>query len=340
MGALISLFIQAIMLTVSLTFSVLFMSLRMFGLLFSLLARSGRSYRRYAGPVRRSVPKASSGGAQRKQMLPPPVISLLVIAVFLLIVVGAFGANIIAGLVISLVLIIAGVVWLIRQRGPQTATAQQLSTRFGAVGSMSGAQFEIFTADMLRAMGYGATVLGSSGDQGVDIIATSGDERIAVQCKNYKKSVGNKPVQEVYAGARHHGCNKAWVMAPGGFTKGAFDLAGSVGVSLFDSSSIGQWITKVDKIVAQPVKTKHKTQHIPEGDPLQEPLERSAAELAIGRDRLSVSDISRALDIGYSKAGRMMDVLEKRGVVSSLDSSEARTVLVSDDSIRELLERR
>ena len=340
MGALISLFIQAIMLTVSLMFSALFMSLRMFGLLFSLLARSGRSYRRYASPARRSALRSSSGGDQRRQVLPSPISSLLVIAVFLLIVVGAFGVDTVAGLTISLVLIIAGVIWMMRQRGPQTATAQQLSARFRAVGSMSGAQFEVFTADMLRAMGYDATVLGSSGDQGVDVIATSGDKRIAVQCKNYKKSVGNKPVQEVYAGARHHGCNKAWVIAPGGFTKGAFDLAGSVGVSLFDSSSIGQWITKVDEVVAQPVKTKHKTQRIPKGDPLPEPLERSAAELAIGRDRLSVSDIARALDVGYSEAGGLMDVLEKRGLVSGLDSSGARSVLVSDDVIRELLGRR
>ena len=39
-------------------------------------------------------------------------------------------------------------------------------------------------------------------------------ERVAVQCKNYGKAVGNKPIQEVYAGSRFHGCNDAWVVAP------------------------------------------------------------------------------------------------------------------------------
>lgn len=258
MGALISLFIQVIMLTISLMFSIIFMSLRMFGLLLSLLARSGRSHRRYSRPARAFAPRASSGGVSRGQTLHSPVGYLVLVIVALLIILTAFGASPTAGIVVTLVVIVAGVVWLkLRgRRGPQTATAQQLAARFGAVGSMSGAQFEVFTADMLRALGYGATVLGRSGDQGVDVIATSRDQRIAVQCKNYRKAVGNKPVQEVYAGARHHNCQQAWVVAPAGFTKGAFELAGSVGVSLFDSSSIMQWITKVDEAARQPSETK------------------------------------------------------------------------------------
>ena len=66
----------------------------------------------------------------------------------------------------------------------------------------------------------------------MDIIATVGNERIAIQCKNYAKPVSNKPVQEVYAGSRYHGCTTAWVVAPEGFTKGAVELARRVGVSL------------------------------------------------------------------------------------------------------------
>jgi restriction system protein len=58
---------------------------------------------------------------------------------------------------------------------------------------MSGPQFEGFVAEIMRGLGYRATVLGGSGDQGVDVIATAGKERIAIQCKNYAKPVGNKP---------------------------------------------------------------------------------------------------------------------------------------------------
>ncbi len=35
---------------------------------------------------------------------------------------------------------------------------------------MSGAQFEIFTAELFRAMGHQASVLGGSGDQGFEVI--------------------------------------------------------------------------------------------------------------------------------------------------------------------------
>jgi restriction system protein len=81
----------------------------------------------------------------------------------------------------------------------------------------------------------------------VDIIAVVGNQRVAIQCKNYKKPVGNRPVQEVYTGARHHGCQQKWVVAPAGFTKGAVDLARSVGVVLFDANSIRAGIQQADQ---------------------------------------------------------------------------------------------
>ena len=91
-----------------------------------------------------------------------------------------------------------------------------------------------------------------AGDQGVDIVVNPRGKRVAVQCKNYSKPVGNGPVQEVYAGARHHRCVEAWVVAPAGYTRGALDLAKSTGVSLYDANTIRQWIKKVDKLEQEP----------------------------------------------------------------------------------------
>lgn len=102
----------------------------------------------------------------------------------------------------------------------RTLKARELSKRFEAVRSMSGAQFEVFMADLFRALGHNAVVLGGAGDQGVDIVVNRRGERVAAQCKNHKKAVGNKPVQEVYAGARHHRCVEACVVAPAGYTRG------------------------------------------------------------------------------------------------------------------------
>jgi restriction system protein len=152
-------------------------------------------------------------------------------------------------LTIILLAILAVVVirFIWRQTTVRSPTAQHLMAGLSQVSAMSGGQFEVFTAQIFRTMGYDATVLGGSGDQGVDIIIVGEDFRVAVQCKNYKKAVGNKPVQEVYAGARHHGCNRAWVVAPMGYTKGAHELAASVGVLLFDANAMRQWIKTIDE---------------------------------------------------------------------------------------------
>src|SRR5215210_8566550 len=137
-----------------------------------------------------------------------------------------------------------------QDNGPKSPIAKELTWRFETVHAMSGTQFELYVAALLRALGHNTMVLGGSGDQGVDLIVDYFGERVAVQCKNYAKPVGNKPVQEVFAGARHHGCQQAWVVAPAGFTHGAFALASSVGVKLFDSASIREWIGEVDKVAS------------------------------------------------------------------------------------------
>jgi restriction system protein len=145
--------------------------------------------------------------------------------------------------------VVATVVWLVRSVSePRTPTARELATRFEMVQATSGPQFEVFVADLFRAMGHRATMLGGAGDQGVDIVLTYHGERVAIQCKNYRRAAGNKPVQEAFAGARHHGCQRAWVVAPLGYTRGAHELAQSTGISLYDADSIGQWIRQVDRL--------------------------------------------------------------------------------------------
>ena len=183
---------------------------------------------------------------------------------FVVLAVLAFGAlsyvascvgwgAVIAALVVATVLI----VWFsIRKATLSTPKAQDLYLGLQSVGAMTGGQFEVFVAQVLRALGYSTTVLGGSGDQGVDIIAVDKDGRVAVQCKNYKKRVGNKPVQEVYAGSRHHRCDHAWVVAPAGYTEGAHELAQSVGVLLFDAGSIRKWIKRIDEAEMQAMEQR------------------------------------------------------------------------------------
>jgi Restriction endonuclease len=152
-----------------------------------------------------------------------------------------------------LIVTLAVVVWVARYlwQRPTTPTALELSLRFESVRSMDGARFEGFVADLFGAMGHRVVLYGGAGDQGVDMVVYPRGERVAVQCKNHSRPVGNRPVQEVYAGARHHRCVEAWVVAPAGYTKGARDLAKSTGVSLYDADDIRRWIKNVDRVERQ-----------------------------------------------------------------------------------------
>jgi restriction system protein len=176
------------------------------------------------------------------------------------------GAFLIGGVVA--VALVALHVW----NRPTTPTALELSERFEEVRFMSGAQFEVFVADLFEAMGHQTMVLGGAGDQGVDVLVNPRGKRIAVQCKNYSKPVGNKAVQEVYAGARHHRCVEAWVVAPAGYTSGAIALARSTDVSLCDSDSVHEWIMKVDGLEkARASETESELRHPPpENTPINE----------------------------------------------------------------------
>lgn len=151
----------------------------------------------------------------------------------------------------GIVLLVLFLAWRLFRRlfgGLRTPTAQELALRFEAVRAMSGAQFEVFVADLFAAMGHEADILGGRGDQGVDLVVYHDGERVAVQCKNYARPVGNPPVQQVHTGAVYHGCSDAWVVAPAGYTKGAHDAAGRVGVTLFDSEDIRSWIREIDRV--------------------------------------------------------------------------------------------
>lgn len=110
--------------------------------------------------------------------------------------------------------------------------------------SMSGQKFERFMAEVLRNIGYKVDMVGGPGDQGVDLLVRVGRKRVAVQCKLHGKPVGRTAVADVYAGARYHGVKEAWLVAPGGFTPGAQELAESTDVQLLDLAAIRRMLQK------------------------------------------------------------------------------------------------
>ncbi len=54
----------------------------------------------------------------------------------------------------------------------------------------------------------------------------------------------------------------------------------------------------------------------------------------------SVSMLQRRLRVGYTRAGRLMDMLERRGIISGYEGSKPRQVLVSMADLPHILGRK
>ncbi len=70
------------------------------------------------------------------------------------------------------------------------------------------------------------------------MVVTGKGRRIAIQAKGYDGSVGNKAVQEAYAGMSFYKCAECAAITNSQFTSGAEELATSVGCRLIDGSLI------------------------------------------------------------------------------------------------------
>lgn len=111
------------------------------------------------------------------------------------------------------------------------------------IDKMDGWKFEYFCADVLKEIGYiNVNVTPGSGDQGVDIIAERDGIKYAIQCKRFSQPVGNKAVQEIYAGKKFYHCHVGIIMTNNYFTASAKELASENGIILWDRDFLKKYV--------------------------------------------------------------------------------------------------
>ena len=52
----------------------------------------------------------------------------------------------------------------------------------------------------------------------------------------------------------------------------------------------------------------------------------------------STSMLQRRLRVGYTRAGRLIDMMERRGVISGYEGSKARQVLITEADVSRVVE--
>lgn len=101
-----------------------------------------------------------------------------------------------------------------------------------------GLKFENDCMEILKNNGWEVKETPTSGDQGVDIIASIENLRICIQCKDHEKAIGNKAVQEISAGKLYWKGTHAILVSKSGFTKSAYKLAKANKVKLINESEL------------------------------------------------------------------------------------------------------
>src|SRR5581483_10864198 len=72
-------------------------------------------------------------------------------------------------------------------------------------------------------------------------------------------------------------------------------------------------------------------------DPDEDPLLDKALEIVVPAQTASGSLLQRRLRVGYTRAGRLIDMLERRGIISPYEGSKPRRVLVSEHDLERIV---
>nr|WP_314638317.1 DNA translocase FtsK [uncultured Olsenella sp.] len=91
-----------------------------------------------------------------------------------------------------------------------------------------------------------------------------------------------------------------------------------------------------EEILSQVVPGQPSGSPLSDGEEGDDPLVWEAAQIVVDSRLGSTSGLQRRLKVGYARAGRIMDMLESKGVVGPPDGSKPREVLLDKEGLEDL----
>jgi S-DNA-T family DNA segregation ATPase FtsK/SpoIIIE len=92
-----------------------------------------------------------------------------------------------------------------------------------------------------------------------------------------------------------------------------------------------------EELLVEAAETTESTQDT-DFDPDDDPLLEDAIRLVAEMQTASTSMLQRRMRLGYTRAGRLVDMLERRGVISGYEGSKPRQVLISEADVPRVLQ--
>ncbi|HEX3681901.1 MAG TPA: DNA translocase FtsK [Bryobacteraceae bacterium] len=87
-------------------------------------------------------------------------------------------------------------------------------------------------------------------------------------------------------------------------------------------------------LLAPPAEDDEESAEIPEGE--QDPMYEDAVRVVLEMGKASTSTLQRRLRLGYGRAARILDVMQRDGIIGPPDGSKPREVLKRPDWLREV----
>ncbi len=210
-----------------------------------------------------------------------------------------------------------------------------VSTELKYIDTLNGLEFEKYTGQLLSKLGYKTEVTKASQDSGGDIIAEKDDIKYVFQCKNYSDTVGNKAIQEVYAAKGIYQCDRAIVITNNFFTKQAQEEANVLNILLWDRNIIKTLLYKAYSFDLLHIDFLQKQDEQDDNEELDIWFD-DAVKAVIETGQASASFIQSRYKIGYARAGKIIDQMEERGVISGYQGSKPREVLMTKERWQQL----